>query len=180
MQDIQATIRRYGDGHVINGRKGYCTGSLYAHWLAVLALDEEQKGQLAFVERGTPGLVIVDDWDSIGQRTTSSGTVLAEDLRVAAFNLFPTYRSYENPTLAGPFAQLTTAAIDAGIARAALRDTIAFVQPIRPAMDRCRCGKSQRRSADHHSGRGPRNSPGSRRSLAGTGRSCTGCRASGP
>jgi len=136
VQDIQATIRRYGDGHVINGRKGYCTGSLYAHWLAVLALDEEQKGQLALVERGTQGLVIVDDWDSIGQRTTSSGTVLAEDLHVSAFNLFPTYRSYETPTLAGPFAQLTTAAIDAGIARAALRDTITFVQQFaRPWID---------------------------------------------
>ena len=136
VQDIQATIRRFGDGHVINGRKGYWTGSLYAHWLAVLALDEEQKGQLSFVERGTTGLVIVDDWDSIGQRTTSSGTVLAEDLHVPAFNVFPTWRSYESPTLAGPFAQLTTAAIDAGIARAALRDTIAFVQQFaRPWID---------------------------------------------
>jgi len=136
VQDIRTSIRRQGDGHVINGRKGYCTGSLYAHWLAVLALDEESKGQLAFVERGTPGLVIVDDWDSMGQRTTSSGTVLAQDLHVPAFNLFPTYRSYERPTLAGPFAQLTTAAIDAGIARAALRDTIAFVRSsARPWID---------------------------------------------
>ncbi|MCB2250985.1 SfnB family sulfur acquisition oxidoreductase [Pseudomonas chlororaphis] len=136
VQDIQASVRRYGDEYRIDARKGYCTGSLYAHWLAVLALDEEQKAQLAFVERGTPGLVVLDDWDSMGQRTTSSGTVLAQDLRVPAFNLFPTYRSYETPTLAGPFAQLTTAAIDAGIARAALRDTIAFVQQhARPWID---------------------------------------------
>ena len=136
VQDIQATVRHDGDGHVINGRKGYCTGSLYAHWLGVLALDEEQRGQLAFVERGTPGLVIVDDWDSIGQRTTSSGTVLADNLRVPAFNLLPVWRSYDSPTLAGPFAQLTTAAIDAGIARAALRDTLVFVrEQARPWID---------------------------------------------
>ncbi|MEN5089762.1 SfnB family sulfur acquisition oxidoreductase [Pseudomonas protegens] len=136
VQDIQASIRRSGDGYVINGRKGYCTGSLYAHWLAVLALDEQGRGQLAFVPRGSEGLAVIDDWDSIGQRTTSSGTVLAQNLQVPAFNLFPTYRSYESPTLAGPFAQLTTAAIDAGIARAALRDTIAFVrQHARPWID---------------------------------------------
>ncbi len=136
VQDIQATIRREGDGYVINGRKGYCTGSLYAHWLAVLALDEQQNAQLAFVPRGTEGLVVVDDWDSMGQRTTSSGTVLAQDLRVPAFNLFPTHKSYDSPTLAGPFAQLTTAAIDAGIARAALRDTVQFVQQFaRPWID---------------------------------------------
>ena len=136
VQDIQATVRRAGDGYVINCRKGYCTGSLYAHWLAVLALDEQQLAQLAFVKRGTEGLVVVDDWDSMGQRTTSSGTVLAQDLRVPAFNLFPTHKSYDSPTLAGPFAQLTTAAIDAGIARAALRDTVQFVQQFaRPWID---------------------------------------------
>ncbi|MDR6678120.1 SfnB family sulfur acquisition oxidoreductase [Pseudomonas oryzihabitans] len=136
VQDLQTRLVADGDGYRIDGRKGYCTGSLYAHWLGVLALDEQGRGQLAFVERGTPGLVVLDDWDSIGQRTTASGTVLADNLRVPAFNLFPSYRSYETPTLAGPFAQITTAAIDAGIARAALDDTITFVrEQARPWID---------------------------------------------
>jgi SfnB family sulfur acquisition oxidoreductase len=136
VQDIRTQLVADGEGVRINGRKGYCTGSLYAHWLGVLALDEAGLGQLAFVPRDSAGLTVVDDWDSIGQRTTSSGTVLVEDLWVPAFNVFPTYRSYENPTLAGPFAQITTAAIDAGIARAALRDTIAFVrEQARPWID---------------------------------------------
>jgi SfnB family sulfur acquisition oxidoreductase len=136
VQDIRTRLVADGEGYRIDGRKGYCTGSLYAHWLGVLALDEEDRAQLAFVRRDTPGLNVVDDWDSIGQRTTSSGTVLVEGLRVPAFNLFPTWRSYERPTLAGPFAQITTAAIDAGIARAALRDTIGFVQEqARPWID---------------------------------------------
>ena len=136
VQDIRTRLVAEGDGFRIDGRKGYCTGSLYAHWIGVLALDEQDRAQLAFVERDTPGLVIVDDWSSMGQRTTSSGTVLLDGLRVPAFNLFPSYRSYESPTLAGPFAQLTTAAIDAGIGRAALDDTIAFVrQHARPWID---------------------------------------------
>ena len=33
-------------------------GSLYAHWLGVLALDEEGRAQLAFVPRRTPGLTV--------------------------------------------------------------------------------------------------------------------------
>ncbi|MBK5002038.1 SfnB family sulfur acquisition oxidoreductase [Pseudomonas sp. S31] len=136
VQDIRTRLVREGDGYRIDGRKGYCTGSLYAHWIGVLALDEQDRAQLAFVPRDTPGLVIVDDWSSMGQRTTSSGTVLLEGLGVPAFNLFPSYRSYEQPTLAGPFAQLTTAAIDAGIGRAALDDTIAFVrEQARPWID---------------------------------------------
>ena len=67
---------------------------------------------------------------------TASGTVLADNLPVNPFHLFPTWKSYASPTLAGPFAQLTTAAIDAGIARAALDDTVAFVRhSARPWID---------------------------------------------
>ncbi|MDZ3992938.1 SfnB family sulfur acquisition oxidoreductase [Pseudomonas sp. Teo4] len=136
VQDIRTRLVAEGDGYRIDGRKGYCTGSLYAHWLGVLALDDQDRAQLAFMPRHTPGLVIVDDWSSMGQRTTSSGTVVLDGLRVPAFNLFPSYRSYETPSLAGPFAQLTTAAIDAGIGRAALDDTIAFVREhARPWID---------------------------------------------
>ncbi|WP_193394109.1 acyl-CoA dehydrogenase family protein, partial [Aquitalea pelogenes] len=52
--DIQTTIRRDGDEYVLNGRKFYATGALYAHWVPVLAVDEEGKALLAFVEQGTP------------------------------------------------------------------------------------------------------------------------------
>jgi len=136
VQDIQTRFVEDGQDIVINGRKGYCTGSLYAHWLGVLALDNEGRAHLAFVPRDTPGLIVVDDWSSIGQRNTASGTVLAQNLRVPLDNLFKTYRSYESPTLAGPFAQITTAAIDAGIAHAALRDTLVFVREhARPWID---------------------------------------------
>jgi alkylation response protein AidB-like acyl-CoA dehydrogenase len=93
VQDIQTRFVSEGDEVVINGRKGYCTGSLYAHWLGVLALNADDKAHLAFVPRRTPGLTVVDDWSSIGQRNTASGTVLAENLRVPAFNVFKTYQS---------------------------------------------------------------------------------------
>ena len=136
VQDIQTRLTRTAEGLRINGRKGYCTGSLYAHRLGVLALDEEGRAQLAFVPRRTPGLTVVNDWACLGQRTTSSGTVLVDNLPVEPFNLIASWKSYDTPTLAGPFAQLTTAAIDAGIARAALNDTVSFVnQFARPWID---------------------------------------------
>ncbi|MGL5969775.1 MAG: SfnB family sulfur acquisition oxidoreductase [Kluyvera sp.] len=136
VQDIQTRLTQTSQGLRINGRKGYCTGSLYAHWLGVLALDDEGRAQLAFVPHNAPGLTVVNDWACLGQRTTSSGTVLADNLPVESFNLIPSWKSYDTPTLAGPFAQLTTAAIDAGIARAALNDTVSFVnQFARPWID---------------------------------------------
>ena len=98
--------------------------------------DIVDRAQLAFVPQNSPGLTVVDDWACLGQRTTASGTVLADNLPVNPFHLFPTWKSYASPTLAGPFAQLTTAAIDAGIARAALDDTVAFVRnSARPWID---------------------------------------------
>ena len=136
VQDIQTRLIQTADGLRISGCKGYCTGSLYAHWLGVLALDDEGRAQLAFVPRHAAGLTVVNDWACLGQRTTSSGTVLVENLAVEASNLIPSWKSYDTPTLAGPFAQLTTAAIDAGIARAALNDTVNFVnQFARPWID---------------------------------------------
>jgi len=126
--DIRTRIEEGAGGLRINGRKGYCTGSLYAHWIGILALDADDRAQLAFVPHDSPGLTVVNDWACLGQRTTASGTVLADNLPVNPFHLFPTWKSYASPTLAGPFAQLTTAAIDAGIARAALDDTVAFVR----------------------------------------------------
>lgn len=136
VQDIQTRLTQTSEGLRINGRKGYCTGSLYSHWLGVLALDEEGRAQLAFVPRHATGLTVVNDWVCLGQRTTSSGTVLVDNLLVEPFNLIPSWKSYDTPTLAGPFAQLTTAAIDAGIARAALNDTVSFVnQFARPWID---------------------------------------------
>lgn len=134
--DIRTRVRRDGDGFVLNGRKFYSTGTLFAHWIPVLALDEDDQAVLAFVRQGAPGLTVVDDWSGFGQRTTASGTVIAENVRVSPFEIFHTQRSYDRPTFAGPFAQITTAAIDLGIARAALQDTIEFVQQhARPWID---------------------------------------------
>lgn len=136
MLDIQTRVRRDGDAFVLNGRKFYSTGTLFAHWIPVLALDESDQAVLAFVRQGAPGLTVVDDWSGFGQRTTASGTVIVENVRVSPFEIFHTQRSYDRPTFAGPFAQITTAAIDLGIARAALQDTIAFVQQhARPWID---------------------------------------------
>ena len=41
--DIQTRVRRDGDAFVLNGRKFYSTGTLFAHWIPVLALDESDR-----------------------------------------------------------------------------------------------------------------------------------------
>ena len=98
--DIQTRVRRDGDAFVLNGRKFYSTGTLFAHWIPVLALDESDQAVLAFVRQGAPGLTVVDDWSGFGQRTTASGTVIVENVRVAVRN-FPHAAFVRPPDLRG-------------------------------------------------------------------------------
>lgn len=126
--DLKTRVRRDGDEYVVDGTKFYSTGALFAHFVPVLGLDDERKGWLAYIPKGTPGLNVIDDWSGFGQRTTASGTVVLESVRVPASHVFPAHRVSDFPTLNGPISQIIQAAIDAGIAQAAVNDTLTFVR----------------------------------------------------
>ncbi|MBT2370852.1 SfnB family sulfur acquisition oxidoreductase [Pseudomonas fluorescens] len=126
--ELKSRITAHGDGFVISGQKFYSTGALFAHWVAVKALNDNDQQVMAFVRRGTPGLRIVDDWSGFGQRTTASGTLLLNHVPVDAELVVENWRLGETPNVQGAVSQLIQAAIDAGIARGALDDTISFVR----------------------------------------------------
>ena len=117
-----------GDHVVVRGRKFYATGALLAHLVPIVALDDEGRAWYAIAERDAPGLTVIDDWSSFGQRTTLSGTVLIDDVRVPKTHLVPGYKGYDRPTADGAIFQIIQVAVDTGIARAALDETIAFVR----------------------------------------------------
>ncbi|MFK3790246.1 MULTISPECIES: SfnB family sulfur acquisition oxidoreductase [Pseudomonas] len=126
--ELKARISADADGHVLNGQKFYSTGALFAHWVAVKALNDDGRQVLAFVRRGTPGLRIIDDWSGFGQRTTASGTILLNNVRVDSELVLDNWKINETPNIQGAASQLIQAAIDAGIAREALADAIGFVR----------------------------------------------------
>lgn len=134
--DIQARLVRREGRWLFSGEKFYSTGAIFAHWVASKALDEQGRPWLAFIRRGRPGLRIVNDWSGFGQRTTASGTVLLNEVEVDEDNLIPLWPLVEQPSIQGAFSQLIQAAIDLGIADAAVRDAIAFVRDrARPWVD---------------------------------------------
>jgi SfnB family sulfur acquisition oxidoreductase len=132
--DIRTSLRPAADGagadgdFILEGEKFYCTGSLLAHWLTVLAKDQEGRTQVAIVSPDADGVSIVDDWAGMGQRTTASGTVKLERVRVPAEMVIPHHRMFERPQVYGARAQLLHTAIDVGIADGALRDAAEFVR----------------------------------------------------
>jgi SfnB family sulfur acquisition oxidoreductase len=126
--DFKTRLTRSGDGFVLNGQKFYSTGAIFANVIVVVALDESGRTALVFLERGTPGLQLIDDWNGFGQRTTGSGTTLFDSVAVAPSQILPHQELFERPTTMGPVAQLLHVAIDVGIARAALSDTLDFTR----------------------------------------------------
>ncbi|MCW2795546.1 SfnB family sulfur acquisition oxidoreductase [Nocardioides sp.] len=128
VRDYRTTLTPAGAGWVLNGEKGYSTGALFADWIPVLAhLDVDGPLHVAWIERTAPGVSVVDDWDGMGQRTTASGTVLLEHVAVEDARITPYHPTFDGPQTYGAFAQLLHAALDAGIARAALAEAAAFV-----------------------------------------------------
>lgn len=124
------------ESFILTGRKFYSTGALFAHWIPVVAKNESDYLVAALVERGSAGLEIIDDWDSFGQRTTGSGTVILENVRLPAAAVLPYQNAFDEPTALGPVAQIIHAAVEAGVARAAVAETIQFVRErTRPWID---------------------------------------------
>jgi SfnB family sulfur acquisition oxidoreductase len=134
-QDHSTRLTRDGASYRLNGRKFYSTGVLFAHWVAVVANDEENRSTIAFVPRDTKGITIIDDWSGFGQRVTGSGTTLLEDVEVHPFALLSFRAVFERPTSMGPFAQIMHAAVEQGIAEAALAEAVRFVRAARPWKD---------------------------------------------
>jgi SfnB family sulfur acquisition oxidoreductase len=128
VHDFKTTLLPEGGRLMLQGRKFYSTGALFAHWVAAVAKDAEGRLIFAFVRPDTPGVTLVDDWSSFGQRTTGSGTTVFESVTVDPFAIIPFEDSFDKPTSMGPVGQIIHAAVDIGIGRAALADTIEFVK----------------------------------------------------
>jgi len=125
--DVQTKLQPDGSDYILNGRKYYSAGALLAHWIPVIASNLDDKIVVAFVERNAEGLTLLDDWTSFGQRTTASGTTIIENVKVKAEHVIPHHLAFERATPMGAIAQIIQAAVDVGIAKAAVRDTIHFV-----------------------------------------------------
>jgi alkylation response protein AidB-like acyl-CoA dehydrogenase len=120
--DSQTTIRRSDSARRIDGVKYYATGSAFAESFFVTANDEEGRVVTAIIPRDRPGVTFVDDWDGFGQRTTSSGTIRFEAVEVGDDETFVAVPPKDRRWHLQAGAQIMHAAIDAGIARAALDD----------------------------------------------------------
>ncbi|MEY4304606.1 MAG: hypothetical protein RIT52_781 [Pseudomonadota bacterium] len=126
--DFETKFEDKGDHVIVKGKKFYASGALLAHYVPIVALDDEGRAWYAIADRGAEGLSVIDDWSSFGQRTTLSGTVTLDNVKVPKTHLVPGWKGYAEPTADGAIFQIIQAGVDLGIARAAIKDTIEFVK----------------------------------------------------
>lgn len=75
------TARRENGRWVINGRKNFTTLAPILHYFVILAAIEGTDANGWFLaERGTPGMTVIENWDTLGMRATGSHDLLLENV----------------------------------------------------------------------------------------------------
>jgi len=125
---IAARLVREGEHYRANGSKFYSTGALFADYVSAVALDEHEQPVSFILPRDREGLELVDDFDAMGQRLTASGTTRLDNVQVYAHEVRTRTVEEGKRTLVTPFLQVFLASVQAGIARNALNDAVAFAR----------------------------------------------------
>lgn len=128
--ETTTTLTPKEDKWFLNGTKYYSTGSLYADWIAVVAVHDDKRYRVA-VPTTAAGVTRVDDWDGFGQRLTGSGTTIFENVELSKEQIYHVLPKDTSPIdrFFTAFYQNFHLATLAGIAQAALHETIEFVRP---------------------------------------------------
>lgn len=125
---VSARLVPEGEHFRANGSKYYSTGALYADWVSAVALDENEEPVSFVVPRDREGLDLVDDFDAMGQRLTASGTTRLNNVLVRREEIRTRVVEEGQRSIITPFLQLFLGAVQAGIARNALNDAVAFAK----------------------------------------------------
>jgi len=119
---VQTEVRSVDGRLVVDGRKYYTTGTIFAEWADVYARFGEDP-VIALVDTRQPGVSVHDDWDGFGQRGTGTGTTEFHEASVDDLVPFGNRHPYQTALY-----QLNHLASLAGITRAVLTDVTREVQ----------------------------------------------------
>ncbi|USA52432.1 monooxygenase [Acinetobacter sp. C32I] len=125
--DVVTRVTAAQDGKLrINGQKYYSTGTIFADWIDLFALDETTNQHvIATVSTQAEGIDIVDDWDGFGQKTTGSGTLTLNNVEIDRDHILVFEHRFKYQTA---FYQVVHLATLAGIAHSAVQT---FKQEVR-------------------------------------------------
>jgi len=130
--DRRVIGREEGDHYVLNGIKGFTSGSPYADILLISFRDYANEDIIhrAVIPASREGIIVNNDWDAIGQRQTGSGTLGYEDTIVYKHELID--ESYRKGTVLSTFppilAQLVLSNVFVGSAQGAIAEAAQYTR----------------------------------------------------
>ncbi|WP_373694962.1 acyl-CoA dehydrogenase family protein [Kineococcus terrestris] len=125
----QTVVTRREGRWVVDGRKYYTTGTIFADWTDATArrvdADGSEEVVTVLVRTDQPGVRVSDDWDGFGQQLTGTGTLVLTGAVVEDEDVAPFTDRFRYQTA---LYQLVLLAVLAGVAEAVERDTGAQVR----------------------------------------------------
>lgn len=110
---------------VLNGKKYYTTGSLYADWIDVGISDLNGESASIIIPRSSEGVEITDDWNGFGQVLTASGTTIFNNVKVDEKDALPDNDRFK---YSAGYYQLIQLSIITGLTRSATYDVSKAVE----------------------------------------------------
>jgi alkylation response protein AidB-like acyl-CoA dehydrogenase len=120
---LTTTLTATPGGYRLNGTKYYTTGSIFStHTRVSATLEGSEELRFVVVPIDAPGVRIDDDWDGFGQKLTGSGTGIFVDVDVDPQSVLTPILGSSEIIHEVAFVQHYLLVVEAGIAKAALRD----------------------------------------------------------
>ena len=124
--DVITRVKQKNNQLLVNGKKYYSTGTIFADWVDLFAYDETtDQHVIAAISRHASGVQVLDDWDGFGQKTTGSGTLSLTDVAIKRDHILPFEQRFKYQTA---FYQVIHLATLSGIAQSAVATFIHEVQ----------------------------------------------------
>ena len=121
--DKRLVARPTAGGYVLDGAKGFASGSVGSDWLTVCAWDPLAHGSLvAVLPTQRDGITVHADWDAFGLRQADSGTVSFTNVQLTEDDVLQPAGRAATPqaTLRAQVAQLILTNVYVGMAEGAL------------------------------------------------------------
>ncbi len=87
LASMSTSARLDADHYVLRGEKTFITNAPHADFFLIYAKSDEGEAQAFLIERGTPGLETSQPFSKMGMRSSPTGAVYLNDVRVPRANL---------------------------------------------------------------------------------------------
>lgn len=124
-KQYDTTLTKTDTGYVLNGKKFFTTGTLYADYVSVIASGENDEVFVCFIPTSRPGIEVFDDWDGFGQQLTASGTTTFYQVVVEKHEVVQIYREKQQYV---SVRQLFLQAVSVGIIGRIVEDAVEMLK----------------------------------------------------